>query len=206
IGLVLTARILPDTTGFKLVQQMGVESQLQRIPTIMMLSQIDEITLRAGMHIGVKDFLAQPWESETLLNKIRKNLPRRKTVVLIIEYETMICDRLKYIIELKEFKVQTAGTAKEGLEALQQNQIDIVIADIGLPDVPGPALIKEIKAEYPLLPVLLITGLSGRLSQEVARATGADGSISKPFRNLEIIEKLRGLAVHMQSKTSRQPT
>lgn len=205
IRLILTAQVLPDATGFKFVQQLTAEQQLQKIPVVMLLAQVDEITLRAGLHVGVKDFLARPWEPETLINKIKKNLPRRKAVVLIIEYERIICDRLKYIIELKEFTVLLAMNADEGLELLRNKRVDVVIADIGLPEMPGPALIRKIRAEHPQLPILLITGLSGRLSREVARSAGADGSINKPFRNLEIIDKLRGYTTHSPVPVNRQP-
>jgi DNA-binding response OmpR family regulator len=142
IRLILTAQVLPDTTGFKFVQQLAAEPQLQKIPVVMLLAQVDEITLRAGLHVGVKDFLARPWEPETLINKVKRNLPRRKAVVLIIEYERIICDRLKYIIELKEFTVLLAGTAEEGLEILRNRRVDVVIADIGLPEMPGPVRMK----------------------------------------------------------------
>jgi len=204
IRLVLTEQVLPDTTGLKFVKQMSEEPQLRNIPVIMVMAQVNEITLRAGMQVGVKDFLARPCEPEILMNKIKKNLPQRKAVVLLIEYERMTCDRLKYIIELKEFNVLVAESAKEGLGILHSRSVDIIIADIGLPDVPGPVLVKKLKAEFPRLPVLLITGLSGRLSREVARAAGADGSISRPFRNLEIIEKLRAFTAHIQLTATHQ--
>ena len=74
IRLVLTEQVLPDSTGFKFVQRMFLETALQRIPVIMLMTRVDEITLRAGMQVGVKDFLARPWEPETLINKIKKNL------------------------------------------------------------------------------------------------------------------------------------
>lgn len=198
IGLVLTDQNLPDTTGFKLIQMMSLDLHLKKIPAIIFLPNVDEKTLRAGLRAGVKDFLAKPFESETLINKVNKALPRRKQVVLLIEYERLICDRLKYIIELKEFQVLVATTAAQGLKILRQMQVEIVIADIGLPEIHGPELIKKIKAEHPRIPVLLITGLSGRLSRDVARASGADGSIGKPFRNIEIIEQLRELTRRSQ--------
>lgn len=205
IQLVLTDQTLPDTTGFKFVQLKSQDAQLKKIPVVIFLAQVDEDILRAGLQVGVKDFLAKPCEPDTLINKVNKVLPRGKNVILLMEYERLICDRLKYIIELKEFKVLIAMTAEEGLAILRQRPVEVVIADIGMPEMPGPALIKKIKAEHPWLPVLLITGLSGRLSKEVARAAGADGSINKPFRNIEIIDQLRGLTQRLKPIPAPQP-
>jgi CheY-like chemotaxis protein len=72
--------------------------------------------------------------------------------------------------------------------------------------MPGPELLRSIKAKYPQLPVLLITGLTGRLSQEIAHTAGADGGISKPFRNMEIIGQLRQLLARPGIASSPRPS
>lgn len=193
IQLIMTDQTLPDADGLKLVKQISEVPQLKNIPVLLFLARADETILRDGMKAGVKGFLVKPCDPQTLLDKIQKALPNRTPTVLLIEDEGIVRDRLKYIIELKSFNVLVAMTAKQGLELLGSKRIDIIITDIGLPEMPATELIRIIKVEHPRMPILMITGLSGKLSHDVARAAGADSDICKPFRNVEIIEQLQEL-------------
>lgn len=77
--------------------------------------------------------------------------------VLIIDDEPELRNLIKRILELEGFLILTAGTATDGLEILKNNEVDIVVSDVRLPDKSGLELIPIIKKQYPTIEIILLT-------------------------------------------------
>jgi DNA-binding response OmpR family regulator len=199
IDVVVADIVMPKATGFDLLRHMSKTARLKDIPVILCSSRGDKETLMEGMGSGARDFIVKPFKAEILAAKIEKALCQGKPGILVIEDEKLIRDRLAYIIELEGFNTFTCATAEEGLRLMEENRVDIVIADIGLPGMTGMTFTEKIKKTYGNVSVLVITGLSNQFTCDIAKSVGADGYITKPFRNTEIIEQLRGII-----KQSRQ--
>jgi DNA-binding NtrC family response regulator len=84
-----------------------------------------------------------------------------------------------------------AADGQEALDAIQEQEIDCVIADIKMPEVDGLTLLSRVKEERPSLPVVMITGLAYKQQKDQAASAGADGFLMKPFRLSKIEEVLR---------------
>ncbi len=190
IDLVITDLEMPESTGFDLLKRFNQVARFASLPVILCTSKADQETLVNAMKSGARDFIVKPFKEDTLVSKVDKALQQGKPSVHIMEDEALVLERLKYIIELEGFSVSTSVTAKDGLNFLDDNRVNIVIADIGLPDMTGVTLTRKIKEKYTNVSVFLISGLSARQSKDILEC-GADGFISKPFRNTDIIAKLR---------------
>ncbi|SDL02509.1 DNA-binding transcriptional response regulator, NtrC family, contains REC, AAA-type ATPase, and a Fis-type DNA-binding domains [Pedobacter sp. ok626] len=107
--------------------------------------------------------------------------------VLIIDDEKKICSLLARIIELEGFKVFQAGTGKEGLKILANNEIYVVISDVKLPDINGVELVKEIKKIRPYAEVINLTAFGTIADGVMAIRNGAFDYITKGDDNDKII-------------------
>lgn len=107
--------------------------------------------------------------------------------VLIIDDEKKICSLLARIIELEGFKVFQAGTGKEGLKILANNEIYVVISDVKLPDINGVELVKEIKKVRPYAEVINLTAFGTIADGVMAMRNGAFDYITKGDDNDKII-------------------
>jgi two-component system NtrC family response regulator len=111
-------------------------------------------------------------------------------MVLIIDDEKKISSLLSRIIELEGFKTLQAGTGKEGLKLLKNNDVSIVISDVKLPDVNGVALVKEIKALKPYVEVINLTAYGTIADGVLAIKNGGFDYLVKGDDNDKIIPLL----------------
>ena len=88
--------------------------------------------------------------------------------------------------------VVEAANADDALMLLQtpQNEINFVLSDWNLPGVSGLELCRVLKAQKPIMPILMITGRDDADSVRLARGAGIDGYIVKPVMPRELIEKI----------------
>lgn len=107
--------------------------------------------------------------------------------VLIIDDEKKICDLLARIIDLEGFKVLKAYTGKEGLKALANEDVLVVISDVKLPDINGVELVKEIKHRKPYVEVINLTAYGTIQDGVRAIKNGAFDYITKGDDNEKVI-------------------
>jgi len=114
--------------------------------------------------------------------------------VLLIEDDTNIADfmRTAFQVGWPEVKVEAVNDGATGLVALEKGNQDIVLLDVGLPDINGFDVLKRIRL-FSSVPVVIIT-VSGDESYVVrGLALGADDYVVKPLRPLEMIARMKSL-------------
>ncbi|NII81223.1 sigma-54-dependent Fis family transcriptional regulator [Pedobacter riviphilus] len=111
-------------------------------------------------------------------------------MVLIIDDEKKISSLLSRIIELEGFKTLQAGTGKEGLKLIRNNDVSIVISDVKLPDVNGVALVKDIKAIKSYIEIINLTAYGTISDGVLAIKNGAFDYLVKGDDNEKIIPLL----------------
>ena len=102
--------------------------------------------------------------------------------ILVIDDENLICWSLKKEFEKKGFEVRTARNAATGLKSFLENDPDITLLDIKLPDKNGIDVLSEMKKVNPEALVIIITAFGGVESAVMAIKEGAYDYIEKPFR------------------------
>lgn len=115
-----------------------------------------------------------------------------RKAILIIDDETSISDAMQIVLEDRGYRVSIATTGVAGLQYLRYRQVDLVIADLRLPDTSGIDLLSEIKHNWPHTEVILITGYGSIDVAIEAIKMGAYYYLSKPFtpdQLLVLVEK-----------------
>ena len=102
-------------------------------------------------------------------------------------------------------RVDTASSGMGGLALAQQKTYDLVIADLGMPDISGRHVAKVIKDVNPATPVLLITGWGVQLDPVEVKKDGVDDIIAKPFTKSEVLTKVAGLLSQSRESSHIRP-
>jgi len=111
--------------------------------------------------------------------------------VLVIDDEPVLQDVLGTLLRGAGFEVHSAMSAEEGLQQIREEEIDVVLLDLMLPDRSGLDLLPEIKTHDPHLPVVVITAYSSVESAIEAMRLGAFHYVPKPFKNEEVLHLVR---------------
>lgn len=114
-----------------------------------------------------------------------------KTILLVEDNETIVMG-LKYSLEQEGFKVISALNMSESKKILEQEEINLVLLDIGLPDGNGFDICKEIKQKQDI-PVIFLTAQDEETSVVLGLDLGADDYIVKPFRTRELISRINSV-------------
>lgn len=110
--------------------------------------------------------------------------------ILIVDDESSIRRFLRVSLENEGYAVIEAGTGADGLRELIGARPNIVILDLGLPDVDGQVVLKKIR-EWSKVPVIVLTVKDDESSKVAALDSGADDYLTKPFGIQELLARLR---------------
>ncbi len=145
-----------------------------------------EIESQVGKGTTVRIFL--PINLSAALETVEDAvLPQKKTArFLIVDDEDPIRDLLAEMLVGQGHEVFTASGGREGLEIFRNQTPDLVITDLGMPEVSGWEVASGVKALDPTTRVILMTGWGITLDQDRAREKGVDVVLSKPFQISEI--------------------
>ncbi|MCC6962946.1 MAG: response regulator [candidate division Zixibacteria bacterium] len=106
--------------------------------------------------------------------------------VLVVDDEEVMRNLMIKILEKAGYKVATAGGGLMAKRVLAEQPIDIVLTDVKMPDVNGFDLLREIKADYPHVAVIMMTAYADAFTIKDALLAGADEYITKPFKHYEV--------------------
>ncbi len=112
--------------------------------------------------------------------------------VLLVEDEPAIADTLVYALGTECFDVTHALNGGDGLAAFAENPHDLVILDIGLPDMTGLDVCRRLR-ESSQVPVLFLTARDGEVDRILGLELGGDDYVTKPFSPREIVARVRAI-------------
>jgi two-component system, OmpR family, KDP operon response regulator KdpE len=116
----------------------------------------------------------------------------RPARVLIVEDEPALQRALRINLRARGYEVATAAAGREGLTEAASRQPDAVLLDLGLPDLDGTAVIRELRG-WSRTPVIVISGRAGSGDKINALDAGADDYVTKPFSMEELLARLRAV-------------
>lgn len=116
--------------------------------------------------------------------------PIMKPCILIVDDDAQICSMLKTMLELSDYPFLTARNGKEALSLFLSRKPEIVLLDLGLPDMDGVDIIQKIR-EFSDTPILVLSARTEDTDKIEALDAGADDYLSKPFSVDELCARLR---------------
>lgn len=112
--------------------------------------------------------------------------------ILIIEDEPAIADTLVYAFKTEGFSTDWCQTGGEALALISTKAFDLVVLDIGLPDVSGFDVCRSIRSKSEV-PVLFLTSRNSEIDRIVGLELGADDYVTKPFSPREVTARVRAI-------------
>ncbi len=115
------------------------------------------------------------------------------TRILVVDDEPQMIRVLRINLLARQYEVVTAGTGQGALEAARQDHPDIVVLDLGLPDLDGVEVIRQLRT-WTRVPVIVLSGRSDSHDKVHALDAGADDYVTKPFSVEELLARIRVVA------------
>ena len=123
--------------------------------------------------------------------------------ILIVDDDALMRRSMAFNLEQAGFKTFTAANAEGGLETVRRSPPDLVLLDIGMPDMDGLDAIKQIKT-MTSIPVIFVTARRRELDEVVGLELGADDYVTKPF-DLDVLIAHIKAVLRRSEKTSEAP-
>jgi signal transduction histidine kinase/DNA-binding response OmpR family regulator len=184
-GVVLDIH-LPDTSGWRVLSALKRDMETRHIPVHIVSA--DEATLE-GLRIGAIGHAHKPLQAEdidTILATITKSSASAEKLVLVVEDDLVVRKETVRIIGNGNVHVQEVGTGTDALAALVHRRFDLMVLDLGLPDMQGLELLKVASARnVSLPPVIVYTVRELTTAEELALRDYADSIIIKDVRSQE---------------------
>ena len=121
----------------------------------------------------------------------------RQPIAVVIDDEVQIRRLLKVTLEANGYKVFEAANGEMGLAEAAQRRPDIVVLDLGLPDMDGVTVLKRLR-EWSSVPVIVLSVRDSEEDKIAALDNGADDYLTKPFGSGELLARLRVAQRHAQ--------
>lgn len=119
-------------------------------------------------------------------------MPTARPTVLVVEDEQSIADTIVYALRTEGFEPVWKTTGGEGLAVLKQQSVALVVLDVGLPDMSGFDVCREMQ-KLGAPPVIFLTARSGEVDRIVGLELGADDYLAKPFSPRELTARIRAI-------------
>jgi two-component system, OmpR family, KDP operon response regulator KdpE len=126
-----------------------------------------------------------------------------KPLILLVEDESQMRTFVRLALSAHGFRVLEAATGQEGLQQAAAHTPDLVLLDLGLPDIDGLEVTQRLR-EWSLAPIIIISA-RGQEEQKVgALDAGADDYITKPFGSEELMARIR-VALRHAARSNQDP-
>ncbi|MFC1885988.1 two-component system response regulator CreB [Thermodesulfobacteriota bacterium] len=124
-----------------------------------------------------------------------------KPNILIVEDEPAIADNIQYVLETDGFETIRSSSGMPVIALLSRKRIDLMILDIGLPDINGFELCKQIRKTHQI-PIIFLTARSDEVDRVVGLEIGGDDYVTKPFSPRELSARVKAVLrrVHTAAK------
>jgi len=120
-----------------------------------------------------------------------------KYLILVVEDERVISNFISAILTSNAYQVIKASKGREAVSIIASHCPDLVLLDLGLPDMDGLEVLKEIRA-WTAVPVVVVSARSHEREKVEALDLGADDYITKPFGTAELLARIRTAIRHSQ--------
>ncbi len=122
--------------------------------------------------------------------------------ILVVEDDPAVQKALKRMFESEGYTVEVQGNGKSALESFQASPPAVIILDLRLPKLSGGDVCKEVKAQAPTLPIIVLSATSNVSDKVLLLELGADDYVTKPFSPREVLARVRAALRHTSRTAS----
>lgn len=116
-----------------------------------------------------------------------------KEKILIIEDDKIIMRFLSLTLSTNDFEPISAATGLQGMNAFINNSLSAILLDLGLPDIDGIEILKEIRKDNKDVPIIIVSARDKEEEKVKALDLGADDYLTKPFGVIELLARIRAV-------------
>jgi two-component system, OmpR family, copper resistance phosphate regulon response regulator CusR len=114
-----------------------------------------------------------------------------KVLILIAEDEQRLAAFVEKGLKQNGFETIVAGDGVQALTAIEQQPVDLLLLDLGLPIKDGWAVLRETRAQNPDLPIIVVTAMTDERDRQRVFAAGANDYLPKPFKFSDLLAKIK---------------
>src|SRR6202023_28268 len=112
--------------------------------------------------------------------------------VLVVEDETKLRDLVRLYLERDGLHVLSSASGAEAIIVARRSQPDLMVLDLGLPDIPGEEVAREVRAVYDI-PIIILTARANEEERIAGLELGADDYMTKPFSPRELVLRVQAV-------------
>jgi excisionase family DNA binding protein len=122
--------------------------------------------------------------------------PKSGPLVLLVDDDEKVRELVRVNLEFEGYKVREAGSAEEGLSAIEEAKPDLVLLDVMMPQTDGWEMLRKIQEQYGAgaIPVVMFSGKVDEKTLAQASTSGAQAFVGKPFDLQQLIDQTKQIA------------
>ncbi|MDX6474411.1 MAG: hypothetical protein QOK22_3227 [Gaiellaceae bacterium] len=119
--------------------------------------------------------------------------PKSGPLVLLVDDDEKVRELVRVNLEFEGYVVREAGSADEGLQAIDEAKLDLILLDVMMPHVDGWEMLRRVQEQYGagVIPVVMFSGKVDEQAQALAASSGAQGFVGKPFDLQNLIDQTK---------------
>lgn len=125
--------------------------------------------------------------------------------ILVVDDEPAILRFLRAGLSSHGYLVTEVDTGRAALDALRQHRADMVVLDLGLPDMDGLDVIRTVREDRDMVPIIVLSSRDDEAAKVAALDLGADDYVTKPFGIEELLARLRAAQRHKLQQEGEKP-
>ena len=127
-----------------------------------------------------------------------------KLSILLVEDEKNICDFISPSLSAQDYRISTAHTGKEALPIITSQCPDLILLDLGLPDMDGMEIIRQVRT-WSSVPIIVLSARTQEQEKVRALDLGADDYLTKPIGTSELLARIRTALRHSNRLNTDSP-
>lgn len=127
-----------------------------------------------------------------------------KLSILLVEDEKNICDFISTSLSAQDYRISTAHTGKEALPIITSQCPDLILLDLGLPDMDGMEIIRQVRT-WSSVPIIVLSARTQEHEKVRALDLGADDYLTKPIGTSELLARIRTALRHSNRLNTDSP-
>jgi two-component system response regulator HydG len=187
VGCVLTDVKMPAMNGVELFQV--IKETYPDLPVVLMTAYATDELVQKGLQQGAIAAISKPLDLNLLLSFF--NYVSQERTVVIVDDDLQFCEFLENVLQIRGYNTISVSDPQAVLEAIQPD-VQVVLLDLKLNGTNGLDVLRQIRGQYPQLPVILVTGYREELAENLLSAQNLNilTCLYKPFQVAELIQQI----------------